>query len=390
MISLIRHSLFLARRHLLSAPGLAVVLILGTTVALFLPLFTYLAAERIEDRLLQRADSSPLLLGRKGNEFDLTMASLYFRGAVKDPIPASRRDEIEARGYGLAVPLYVNHSSSGVPIVGTSIEYFDARGLRIAAGRRPGLLGELVAGAEIARNFKLEVGDRVRSDLTNLYNIAGAYPKLLEVVGILEPSGSPDDEVFFADVKTVWLLDGSLHGHQEVTPETALNPDAEEGTNLEATAALFMLTEITEANRTQFHFHGGQKDLPLSAVLVFPRNQKAHDQILGDYILEETLQAVEPVEVIRTILGIVLRVNEGLAVYFGLVAVSTAAFFFLVLTLTLRLRRDEITLMRRVGCSRFAIPTIVGAEVVLIVLLSIALAVLLSWLGIAVVEVRLG
>lgn len=390
MISSLRHALFLALRHLASSPGLAVVLILGTTVALFLPLFTYLAAGRIEGRLLQRAETSPLLLGRKGNEFDLTMASLYFRGAVKDPIPSSVREEIEEQRYGLAVPLYVNHSSSGVPIVGTSVEYLDARGLRIAAGRRPGLLGELVAGAEIARQFKLEVGDRIRSDLTNLYNIAGAYPKLLEVVGILAPSGSPDDEVFFADVKTVWLLDGSLHGHQQVTPETALNPDVEEGANLEATAALFMLTEITPENREQFHFHGGQEDLPLSAVLVFPNDQKAYDQILGDYILEETLQAVEPVEVIRTILGIVLRVHEGLAVYFVLVALSTTAFFVLVLTLTLRLRRDEITLMRRVGCSRFAIPTIVGAEVVTIVLLAVLLAVLLSWLGLAVVEARLG
>lgn len=390
MILALRHSLFLALRHLLSAPGLAVVLILGTTVALFLPLFTYLAAERVEDRLLQRAVSSPLLLGRKGNEFDLTMASLYFRGAVKDPIPASVRREIEQQGYGLAVPLYVNHTSGGVPIVGTSVEYLDARGLHIAKGRRPGLLGELVAGAQIAREFKLEVGDRVRSDLTNLYNIAGAHPKLLEVVGILAPNGSPDDEVFFADVKTVWLLDGSLHGHQMVTPDTALNPDAEEGENLEATAALFLLTEITDENRSRFHFHGGEEELPLTAVLVFPRDQKAYDQILGDYILEETLQAVEPVEVIRTILGIVLRVREGLGVYFGIVAASTVAFFILVLTLMQRLRRDEITLMRRIGCSRFAIPTIVGAEVALIVLLAVGLAVLLSWLGLAAVEVRLG
>lgn len=390
MIPALRHAWFLALRHLLAAPGLAVVLILGTTVSLFLPVFTYLAADRVENRLLQRADSSPLLLGRKGNEFDLTMASLYFRGSVKDPIPASARRKVEEQGYGLAIPLYVNHSAGGVPIVGTSVEYLEARGLRLAAGRRPGLLGELIAGAEIAREFKLEVGDRVRSDLTNLYNIAGAHPKLLEVVGILEPDGSPDDDVFIADVKTVWLLDGVLHGHQSVTPDQALNPDAEQGENLEATAALFMFTEINDENRPQFHLHGDLEDLPLSSVLVFPRDQKAYDQILGDYILEETLQAVEPVEVIRTILGIVLRVREGLSVYFALVATSTAAFFILVLTLTFRLRRAEIALMRRIGCSRFAIPTIVGSEVVLIVLLAVGLSALLSWLGLAVLEARLG
>jgi putative ABC transport system permease protein len=389
MIPALRHAVFLAVRHLIAGPGRSVVLILGSTVALFLPLFTFLAAEMIESRLLHRAQSSPILLGHKGNEFDLTMTSLYFGGHVRDPIRAGVRNEVDSRGYGLALPIYVNHSAGGMPIVGTSLEYFEARGLQVALGRRPAVLGELVAGYEVARQFNLELGDKVRSDLTNLYNIAGAYPQLLQVVGILERSGSPDDDVFFADVKTVWMLDGWFHGHQEVTPDLSLNPEAGEGENLEATAAIFMFNEINDSNRTSYHLHGDESEMPLSAVLVFPNDAKAFNQLLGDYALEQTLQAVEPEEVIRTILSIVLRVREGMSVYFGLVAFSTISFFVLALSLTLRLRRNEITLMRRIGCSRFTIQTIVGTEIILLLLCAVVLTLALTWAGLSIIETRL-
>ena len=42
----------------------------------------------------------------------------------------------------------------------------------------------------------LTAGDTVRSDFTNLYNIAGAYPILLKVSGVLGPNGTPDDHAF--------------------------------------------------------------------------------------------------------------------------------------------------------------------------------------------------
>ena len=362
---MIRHALFLALRYLASAPGRSAVLVLGTSVALFLPLFTWQASALLEQTLMARAESSPVLVGAKGNEFDLTMSGLYFRGQVTETIPSSSAERPSEAG--VAVPLFVSHSVGGSPLVGTSLDYFEARGLQMWDGRRPALLGEVVAGWEVAQAFRLQVGDSVRSDLTNLYNIAGAYPILLEVVGILEPTGTPDDEAFFADLKTVWVLDGHLHGHEEVTRANSLNPDAESGENLEATAAIFMITEITPENRGSFHFHGDTGGLPISSVLVFPRDQESHDLLLGDYALDEDLQAVRPVTVVRTILGIVLRVQEGASVYFAAVAASTLAFFVLVLVLSLRLRRAELTLMRRIGCSRGTIATMVGAEVFLVV-----------------------
>ncbi|HJN74651.1 MAG TPA: hypothetical protein QGF58_12020 [Myxococcota bacterium] len=381
---MIRHALFLALRYLASAPGRTVVLVLGTSVALFLPLFTWQASQLIEDTLMARAESSPVLVGEKGNEFDLTMTGLYFRGQVKETIPsASVERGAEA---GIAVPLYVSHSIGGSPLVGTSLDYFSARDLELWDGRKPALLGEIVAGWETAAAFNIQVGDSVRSDLTNLYNIAGAYPILLEVVGILEPTGTPDDHAFFADLKTTWVLDGHLHGHEEVTLDNSLNRDAGTGENLEATAAIFMITEVTPRNRASFHFHGDTGHLPISSVLVFPDDQQAHDLLLGDYALDEQLQAVRPVTVVRTILGIVLRVREGATVYFAAVAVSTLAFFALVLVLSLRLRRAELRLMERIGCSRGTVASMVAAEVLLVVGAAALVAILSTFGSLTLLE----
>ena len=388
---MIRDAAFLSLRYLRSSPWRTAILLLGTTVAAFLPLFTWTATAVLEEGLLVRARRSPILVGYKGNEFDLTMSSLYFRGQVSDPIEAGVAGRLSAEGYGAAVPLYVAHTVGGSPIVGTDIEYFRVRGLEPAAGRLPAVLGEVVAGAEVARRYRLEVGDTVRSDLRNLYNIAGSYPILLTVVGLLEPTGSPDDDAFFADVRTTWVLDGLLHGHEEVTAIESADPDAEpQGENIEASAAIFLFNKIDDSNRASFHAHVDAAAAPLTAVLVVPDSQRDHDVLLGDMALDENLQAVRPEEVVRTVLGIVVRARDALAAFFGVVAASTAAFFALVVTLSLRLRRSELALMRRIGSSPATIGVIVAAEIVIVVLASMALAGGLAWGAVALVQARLG
>jgi putative ABC transport system permease protein len=376
---MLRDVLFLARRSLAAAPGRAAVLALGLAVALFLPAFTRAAAAVVERALLERARSSPILVGARGSPFDLVMASLYFRGGAGTTIRYDERSRLAE--YGVSVPLVVRHSAFGVPVVGTSPEYFEQRDLVPAAGRRPALLGEVLAGSAAARRLELEPGDTVRSDLANLYDLAGGYPTLLEVVGIAEPTGTPDDDVLFADVRTAWLLDGLLHGHQEVRPDEALNPEADEGENVEASAAVFLFQHITADNLDTFHLHGSAGDAPVTAVLVFPRDARRHDQLLGDFALEETLQAVRPIEVVRSVLGIVLRVSAALDAYFAAVAISTLAFAALVVLLSLRLRAPELELMRRIGASRGAAAAVVGAELAIVAAIAVAITGVAVWAG---------
>lgn len=393
MKTALRDALYLAGRSLRARPWGTTVLVLGTAVAIFLPIFTAQAASLLEDTLLARANASPILIGTKGDDFDLTMSALYFRGRPAEPVPAALLDRLAH--YGLALPIHVAATVSTTPLVGTGVEYFEARDLELQDGRLPLRLGEVVAGAETARRFNLQIDDRVRSDLSNLYNLAGAYPTVLEVVGILEPTGNADDEVFFTSLESTWLLDGRLHGHEAVMEEAPSEADSPNDAelaedNVDASTAIFLFTEITEANRATFHMHGGDDDAPAGAILVWPKDRKAHDQLLGDFALDETYQAVRPVEVVRAVLGIVLQVRDGLSLYFGLVVASTVAFFILVMMLSLRIRRSEIELMRRLGSGRFRIATLVGTEVALVLIGATVVALSASVGALALLRTVLG
>lgn len=388
-----RNAFYLAVRYLYGARGRSLVLVLGVAVALFLPLFTWRGADYLEARLLERARSSPILLGQAGNEVDLTLATLYFRGGVGGSVPY----ELGAAVDGSAVALHVGHSAAGRPVLGTDTDYFSVRSLEPAAGRLPVWIGETVAGAALARELRLEVGDTVRSDSSNLYNLSGAYPLLLEVVGILRPTGGPDDEIWITDIKTSWAMDGLFHGHDTVQagPTTGTEPDIaasnrpgtgeeiegrgesdgngtgnpdeiDEADHVEASAALFLFSEITRSNRHTFHLHGEPGKAPVTAFLVHPSDRRAHDQILGDFAVDGLHQAVRPSRVVRSLLDIVLRLQDALQTYFALVALSTFCFFALVMVLGLRLRRRELALMARLGCDRGTLAQMIGAEIVLV------------------------
>lgn len=364
-------ALYLARRSLRANATRTLVLVLGLAVALFLPAFTARLGQLAQGRLLARAEASPILVGHAGNEFDLVMSSLFFRGGVRDTVPYAEAEALQARHYGLVVPLFVRYTAGGSPVVGTSVEYFDARHLTLAAGRRFATLGEAVVGASVARAANLAPGDAIRTDATNLYDLSGAYPLLLRVSGVLAPTGGPDDDAILVDVKSTWAVEGLLHGHAPVTKKDAVATTDE---NMEASLSIFLFTEVTPETLPTFHLHGTSADWPLTGILIFPKDARARDEALGDLAVDTVNQGVRPVEVVRAILDLVLRVQELLAVGGVLVVVSTLAFVGLVMSLSVRLRRDEITLLRRMGAGRGTIALILGTELAVVATASALLA----------------
>lgn len=371
---MLSHALFLALRYLRSTPLMTAILVLGLSIAMYLPIFSYFAAERVQEKLVERGEASPILIGYKGDQFDITMNALYFRGSVGDQISMQVLFDLQKRNDGIAVPLHIHHTASQSPIVATSIDYFSVRKLSLQEGRLFAVLGEVVAGSTVAEEFSISVGDTIRSDVRNLYNIAGAYPMTLKVVGILKESETEDDHAFFVSSQTGWALDGLLHGHETVTTQNALNPTAKQGENLEATAAIFLFPEITEGNRTTFHMHGELSEMPLDSVLFFPRNQRSHDQVLAEMELSKIYHAVRPKLVVGSILSIVFRIQQALYGYFGVLCVSTISFLFLVFTLRFRLRSEEFSLVQRIGGAKNIIVLMLGTELLLVIVFAFVLS----------------
>jgi putative ABC transport system permease protein len=257
-------------------------------------------------------------------------------------------------GLAEPIPLYVRFRSRDHPIVGTTLEYFEFRRLRFAAGRAMAVLGECVVGARLAASLGIGPGDAVVSSPESVFDLAGVYPLRMRVVGVLAPSHTPDDLAVFVDLKTAWIIEGLGHGHQDLAaPEAAAGVLSREGNRITANASVVQYNEITEENIDSFHFHGDLAGNPITAL---------------------PSQIVRPIAVMNDLLDTILTIQSYVVAAILIVAAATLATAALVFLLSLRLRRREIETMVKIGGSRLCVAAVLISEVVVVLVLGAALA----------------
>ena len=146
------------------------------TLITFLPVALEVLLNESEKQLMSRAVSTPLVIGAKGSALDLVMNTLYFDDEVPELITMQASNRVMDSELALPIPLYVRFQARGNPIVGTTLDYFDFRGLRIAQGRQLAVLGDCVLGARVAESLGLKPGDSLVSSPETLFDLAGVYP----------------------------------------------------------------------------------------------------------------------------------------------------------------------------------------------------------------------
>ncbi len=316
-------------------------------------------------QLVQRAQATPLLIGAKGSPLELVLNSLYFESDTPPTIPYTEVTRVEKSGLSRAIPLHTRFRSSHGPILGTTLDYFAFRDLQIAKGRQMVFLGECVLGATVAQHATLEPGDDVVSSPESAFDLAGIYPLRMKVVGVLQPSGTPDDLAVFVDIKTAWVIEGHGHGHQDLSrPEAAIGVLRQEGKRIIANASVLQYNEITPQNLDSFHFHGDQSLLPVTSILVVQASDKARTRLQGRYTgKDERMQIVKPEKVMQDLLKTILTVQRYVVIAILIIGLSTLATMALVFLLSLQLRRREMLTMRHIGASKRRTVSVVTAEI---------------------------
>ena len=362
-------SFYIAWRYVAFNKIRTATLIACVTLIAILPLTLELLLTESEQQLLSRAESTPLLLGAKGSALDLVMNGLYFDDEVPELVSMAAVNELEDSGLAMPIPLYVRFNARRFPIVGTTLDYFDFRGLTMAQGRQLALLGEAVIGAEVADRLGIAAGDSLLSSPETVFDLAGVYPLKMPVVGVLKRSYTSDDLAVFVDVKTAWVVQGLVHGHEDLArSEDASVVIDRTDTNVVASARLVEYTEITDENIDSFHFHGEPEQYPLSAVVVVPNDDKSGTILRGRYQESEGLhQLVVPGTVVDGLLANIFRIKNVLDAVIFVVAIATVLALTLVFALSIRLRQREIGTVFRIGGSRLTIARLLIAEIAIIV-----------------------
>jgi putative ABC transport system permease protein len=374
-------ALHLAWRYLAYHRVKTAILVASVALIGFLPAGLNVLVGESAAELTARADATPVVLGAKGSPLELVLSSLYFGADTPPAIPWAELERVAGSGLADPIPLHLRFRVGEHPIVGTSLEYFDFRRLRLASGRRMAVLGECVVGAEVAARLGVGPGDTLVSSPESVFDLAGAYPLKLHVTGVLEPSYGPDDEAVFVDVKTTWVMAGLGHGHQDlVRPEAASAVLSREGTRVTGNASVVEYNEITPENIDSFHFHGDRSGHPLTALIPVPRDERSRVILMGRYQgAEEDVQIVRPREVMDELLATILTIRSFVIAAVGLVALGTLATAALVFALSVRLRRREIETLHKIGASRGTVTTLLVSEVVGVLLLAGMLAAALTW-----------
>ncbi len=382
---------YIALRRVLHNRGLSAIMAMCIGVAILLPLATGILAGRYGRALVARADASPLVAGARGNRFDLTLASLYWRRSGMATISMAHYRAIAREFAGadaIGVPLHVRFTAQRVPIVATTPEYFTARHLRARDGTLPLMIGDAVLGSAAAARLGLDVGDSLFSDQIDAFDIAKPPALKMRVVGLLAPAGpegSPDDDAVFTDIKTAWILEGLAHGHADAATGVAERMVLDRsGANVSLSEELIEYNEVKPSNLSSFHMHADESMLPVSAVLIFPGNDKAGTLIKSRINVSQDMNAVVPREVVDELLAIVVRVRTILDTFFVVLGLSTISMSGLIAMLSIRVRARETETLHRIGCSRWFVVQLHAVELLIVslagVLLAIAGTALVVWL----------
>ena len=380
ILSALLHAGTLALASLRHAWMRSALLVLALGISLGLPVALATLLDQASSDMRARARIAPLVLGAKGSESDLVFGTMFF--AATPPAGLAMRDlaRVETERLATAVPMAVGATARKASVVGTAVDYFALRRLRPAEGRVFATIGECVAGAEVARELGLGVGGRVFTDPESLSSLAGVFPLELTVVGVLPRTNSPDDRALFVDLRTMWSIRGL--GHRHDAPKQSATPGAligQKDANQIAGEALPLARGAAEGVVGDFHFHGAVDEFPIDGALVVPTDAKAQAILLGRFTgSEESLQLVRPdlfaERVLERIFGVgrVLgAVAAGAAALVGLVTATTFA-------LSIRLRAEELALMRRLGASRGRIAVFLAVEAGMMLAVAVALAAMVA------------
>ena len=248
-----------------------------------------------------------LVLGAKGSPLQLILANVYHIDAPTGNINQREAEKVLKHPYiASGIPLAYGDNHEGYRIVGTEHSYVEHYGATLETGDLWEAPFEVTAGARVAQNLGIKVGDTFFSahglkDQTDIHT-----NKTFTVVGILEPSGSVVDQLLLTPMESIWYV--HMEDGEVLDPETR-----------EITAMLL------------------KKRNPL-AVLTIPNT-------LRDTNMQVALPAIE---VNRMTQQFGLGTSALRAIAMLIMALSFASIFISVLD-NIRARRHELALMRTMG-----------------------------------------
>ena len=230
-----------------------------------------------------------------------------------------------------------------------------------------------MVGSVVAKKHKLSPGDSVISSPGSIFDPAGVYPLKMKIVGVLHPTGTPDDKAIFVDLKTTWIIEGIGHGHDEADKigESGLLKSDREG-EFKINASVEHYNEVTAENAKNFHFHGDTGEFPVTAAIVIPETPKARALYRAKIDERNDIQVILPSKEMDELFETVFRVQKIVVGILVLIGLATLGIGFLVFSLSHRLRISEFRNLSNMGADPALMRWLVAFEALFVLVASFA------------------
>ena len=323
-----------------------ILIVLSIVISAGIGVLAFNVATQVDEGITNNAGYFSAIIGPSGSNTQLAMNTMYFTDSPVGTIPYSVVSSLQMdQRVTSVIPFAMADSYNGYDVVGTTQSYLS--GKTVAEGEIFSSSGSLeaVIGYNVAKYCDLKVGDEIHTS----HSASGTdvHAEGLTVVGILDRSHSSFDNVVFTQINTLW----EMHDHGE-----------DEG----------------EHEGEEHHSHA-----TVCAILVNTKNPGYAMQLVTEYdgkiITTEdgdnyTLQAIEPMSVIRDVLNDADDTKYIVFVLSAVILIMNIMIISIITLLNMYHSAKEISLMRLIGISMKRINLLYIIQNGIMGLLSVVLA----------------
>ena len=341
------------------------VLLLGLGMATIVVLILF--SRQLDDNVQSNINGIDLVVGAKGSPLQLILSSVFHVDTPTGNIPVREARELSSHPMvAEAIPLALGDSYEQYRIVGSTPALLDHYQVTFSEGMAWNELYEAVIGAEVAEVAAVNMGDA----LISAHGIGGGSAHTdhpLQVVGILEPTGTVVDRLVLTGVETVWAVHGSHadeegdHGEDEhAHDEDEHAHDEDEHAHDEDEHAH---DEDEHAHDEDEHAHDedehiqdtentAEDDLEYTSLIVKYSTPIAA-ATLPRYINKETsMQAAAPVFQTARLLSLLGTGIDAFRIFAYVLIVAASLGVFIALYNAMKERAYDLAIMRTMGASR--------------------------------------
>lgn len=302
-----------------------VLVVLSIVISASIGVLAFNVATQVDEGITSGAGYYSAIIGPAGSKTDLAMSTMYFTESTTKTIPFAVVSELMGRqGVTSAIPFSMADNYNGRRVVGTTPEYLEEKKLAEGEMFSATTTMQAVIGAEVARENQLKIGDVIYTS----HGSTGldVHDKGITVIGILDKTYSAFDNVVFTQYKTLW----EMHDHDE-GEEQEEHEGGEEHQHHGTVCAIILKTKNPAIATALVNEYDGK---------IFTHDEESC-----------TLQAIEPMEIMRDVLSDTDDTKYIVFVLCAVILVMNVMIISIITLLNMYHSAKEISLMRLIGIS---------------------------------------